>query len=142
MDDRADKNDLRAQDDLRASTVAIVSAYLAHNPMPADAVPAFIQSIFDSVAGLGQIAATPALEQTPAVPIAQSLTDDAIICLEDGLPFKSLKRHLRTKYDLTPDAYRQKWGLPHDYPMVAPSYAKARSKLARESGLGRKKGPR
>lgn len=142
MGDKDDKNDSAAQDDLRAATVKVVAAYLAHNPLPAADVPDFIQSVYDSFLRLGRGDDTAATEQTPAVPIAQSLTEDAIICLEDGLPFKSLKRHLRTKYDLTPDAYRQKWGLPHDYPMVAPSYAKARSKLARESGLGRKKGQR
>ncbi|MEO1143203.1 MAG: MucR family transcriptional regulator, partial [Pseudomonadota bacterium] len=76
----------------------------------------------------------------PAVPIKKSMTDDYIICLEDGKQFKSLKRHLRSHYDLSPEEYREKWGLPHDYPMVAPNYAKARSKLARDMGLGRKPG--
>ena len=76
----------------------------------------------------------------PAVPVKKSLTDDYIICLEDGKKFKSLKRHLRSHYDLSPDEYREKWGLPHDYPMVAPNYAKARSQLARDMGLGRKPG--
>ncbi len=73
----------------------------------------------------------------PAVAIADSLTEDYLICLEDGKPFKSLKRHLRTKFDMTPEAYREKWGLPHDYPMVAPNYAKERSKLAKKMGLGK-----
>ena len=74
------------------------------------------------------------------MPIKKSITDDYIICLEDGKQFKSLKRHLSSKYDMTPDEYRQRWGLPADYPMVAPAYAAARSKLAREMGLGRKAG--
>jgi len=75
--------------------------------------------------------------QLPAVPIEESLRDDAIVCLEDGLEFQSLKRHLRVKYNLTPDAYRSKWGLPRDYPMVAPDYARRRSALAKRSGLGK-----
>jgi len=78
-----------------------------------------------------------ALGQTPAVPIEESLRDDALVCLEDGLEFQSLKRHLRVKYNLTPDAYRAKWGLPRDYPMVAPAYARRRSALAKRSGLGK-----
>ncbi len=75
--------------------------------------------------------------QTPAVPVEDSLRDDALVCLEDGLEFQSLKRHLRVKYNLTPDAYREKWGLPRDYPMVAPDYARRRSALAKRSGLGK-----
>jgi len=75
--------------------------------------------------------------QTPAVPIEESLRDDALVCLEDGLEFQSLKRHLRVKYNLTPEAYREKWGLPRDYPMVAPDYARRRSALAKRSGLGK-----
>jgi predicted transcriptional regulator len=80
--------------------------------------------------------------QKPAVPIKKSVTDDYIICLEDGRKFKSLKRHLRSSYDLTPEAYRAKWNLPHDYPMVAPNYAARRSTLAKQIGLGRKRAPR
>lgn len=76
-------------------------------------------------------------DMRPAVPIADSLRDDALVCLEDGLEFQSLKRHLRVKYNLTPDAYREKWGLPRDYPMVAPDYARRRSALAKRSGLGK-----
>jgi len=79
----------------------------------------------------------PAHGQVPAVPIDESLRDDALVCLEDGLEFQSLKRHLRVKYNLTPDAYREKWGLPRDYPMVAPDYARRRSALAKRSGLGK-----
>jgi len=79
----------------------------------------------------------PSHGQVPAVPIEDSLRDDALVCLEDGLEFQSLKRHLRVKYNLTPDAYREKWGLPRDYPMVAPDYARRRSALAKRSGLGK-----
>ena len=120
-------------------TADIITAYVAANTVAAEALPALITSVFETIDELASGAASLLTTQEPAVPIEQSLTDDAIICLEDGLPFKSLKRHLRTKYDLTPEAYREKWGLPVDYPMVAPNYAKQRSALARESGLGRRK---
>lgn len=123
-------------------TAEIVSAKLAAHDVKTEALPSLIQTVFAAL----QEVAYPAMSDPeasmpkPAVPIEQSLTDDAIICLEDGLPFQSLKRHLRVKYNLTPEAYREKWGLPRDYPMVAPAYAKRRSALAKRSGLG--KGPR
>lgn len=116
----------------------IVTAYVSANAVEPQALPALMNSVFETLAALSEAKAEPENRQEPAVPIETSVSEDVIICLEDGLPFKSLKRHLRTKYDLTPDAYREKWGLPADYPMVAPSYAKQRSKLARESGLGRR----
>lgn len=119
----------------------IVVAYLGNNTVNADQVPSLYEKVFD---GLVKIAKAPlevdeGPELNPAVPIADSLSDDAIICLEDGLPFQSLKRHLRVKYSLTPEAYRKKWGLPADYPMVAPNYAKRRSALAKKTGLGKNK---
>lgn len=117
----------------------IVTAYLAGNTLAPEALPQLITDVFDTVEKLYDGDDATVTTQTPAVPIENSVTDDAIICLEDGLPFKSLKRHLRTKYELTPAAYREKWGLPSDYPMVAPNYAKQRSELARKSGLGRRK---
>ncbi len=120
-------------------TADIITAYVGANTVAAENLPALITSVFETIDELASGAASLLTTQEPAVAIEQSLTDDAIICLEDGLPFKSLKRHLRTKYDLTPEAYREKWGLPVDYPMVAPNYAKQRSALARESGLGRRK---
>lgn len=120
-------------------TTDIVTAYVSHNAVEADALPGLIASVHDTLLRLASAEPPKEPKPVPAVPIAESLTDDAIICLEDGQPFKSLKRHLRTKYDLTPEAYRKKWDLPADYPMVAPNYAKARSKLARQSGLGRSK---
>ncbi len=100
-----------------------------------------IASVHSALQNVGQPAAAAPVEveQKPAVSIRKSVTPDYIICLEDGLKFKSLKRHLRTKYDLTPDAYRTKWGLPNDYPMVAPSYAEARSNLAKQMGLGQQR---
>ncbi len=117
----------------------IVSAYVAGNVIAPEAMPSLITDVFETLERLAAGDQNKVTTQEPAVPIEQSVTDDAIICLEDGLPFKSLKRHLRTKYELTPAAYKEKWGLPVDYPMVAPNYAKQRSKLARQSGLGRRK---
>lgn len=116
----------------------IVTAYVGFNTLAPEALPALMTSVFETLETLAAGKDEPKNTQAPAVPIDTSVTEDAIYCLEDGLPFKSLKRHLRTKYDLTPEAYREKWGLPLDYPMVAPSYAKQRSILARESGLGRR----
>lgn len=120
-------------------TAQIVSAYVGNNTM----VPADVPKLIEDVSGaLGQAAANSALpleaELTPAVPVRKSVTPDYIICLEDGKRFKSLKRHLRTYYDLSPEEYREKWGLSYDYPMVAPNYAAARSALAKKLGLGRK----
>jgi len=119
--------------------VSLVSAYVSYNEVAADDLPDLMRAVHTTLEDIETGGASRVTTETPAVPIEQSVTEDAIICLEDGLPFKSLKRHLRSKYDLTPEAYRQKWGLPADYPMVAPSYAKQRSALARESGLGRNK---
>lgn len=121
-----------------ALTRDIVAAYVSANTVQPTALPALISSVYDTLHQLETAPESGVTTQEPAISIEASVTDDAIICLEDGLPFKSLKRHLRTKYDLTPAAYREKWGLPADYPMVAPNYAKQRSKLARESGLGRR----
>ncbi|PSC06804.1 transcriptional regulator [Alsobacter soli] len=115
----------------------IVSAYVANNTISATDLPALIASVHGA---LNQVAngkvEEPAPELKPAVPIKKSITPDAIICLEDGKAFKSLKRHLATKYGMTPDDYRARWGLPKDYPMVAPNYAAARSALAKTMGLG------
>ena len=116
----------------------IVAAYVSHNAVSPEQLPTLFETVYASVL---QVAKTEEgaqeLLQDPAVPIADSLTDDAIICLEDGQSFQSLKRHLRVKYNLTPEAYRKKWGLPADYPMVAPNYAKRRSALAKKTGLGK-----
>ena len=116
----------------------IVSAYVGNNSLAADELPALIQSTYEALmAAEDTKRPEPEKAPVPAVPIKDSLTDDFIICLEDGKPFKSLKRHLRTKFDMTPESYREKWGLPRDYPMVAPNYAKERSKLAKKMGLGK-----
>lgn len=122
----------------------VVSAYVANNRMMAQDLPAFIQAVHDT---LSQMSSAPGGDSVgeppkPAVPIKRSVTDDYIVCLEDGQKFKSLKRHLRSSYNLTPEQYRARWNLPHDYPMVAPNYAAHRSQLAKQIGLGRKRSRR
>ncbi|HEU4519779.1 MAG TPA: MucR family transcriptional regulator [Microvirga sp.] len=118
----------------------IVSAYVSKNSLPSTELPALINSVHGTLAKIasGQVEEAP-VALTPAVPVKKSVTPDYIICLEDGKKFKSLKRHLRTTYDLTPEQYRSKWGLPAEYPMVAPNYAKARSELAKSMGLGQQR---
>jgi predicted transcriptional regulator len=118
-------------------TADIVAAYVSHNSLAMDALPALIHSVDQCLKRLGQPAAPKQeLELVPAVPIKKSVSPDFIICLEDGKAFKSLKRHLKAAYDMTPEDYRTKWRLAPDYPMVAPNYAAARSALAKSSGLG------
>ena len=121
-------------------TADIVSAYVAHNPVPVADLPKLIEKVHATLTEIetsGSAEVTPELK--PAVAVRKSVTDDHIVCLEDGKKFKSLKRHLRTRYDMSPDEYREKWKLPSDYPMVAPNYAKQRSDLARKMGLGQSK---
>ncbi|MBX3580402.1 MAG: MucR family transcriptional regulator [Rhizobiaceae bacterium] len=119
-------------------TAEIVAAYVANNPVPASNLSELIATVHQAVSGLGK-PSTPSVEaQTPAVNPKKSVHADYIVCLEDGKRFKSLKRHLMTHYGLSPEEYRVKWGLPHDYPMVAPNYAAQRSELAKKMGLGRK----
>lgn len=118
-------------------TAEIVSAYVGHNTIAPEELPGLIHKVFAALNGASAGAASAAAPQSePAVPIRKSITPDYLICLEDGKKFKSLKRHLHTHYNLTPDEYREKWGLPRDYPMVAPNYAQARSRLAKKMGLG------
>lgn len=125
--------------DLVVFTGEIVSAYVSHNSISTHDLPTLISSVHAALKTLGAAAPVEAaLELKPAVPIKKSVTADFIICLEDGKKFKSLKRHLMTHFQMTPDDYRTKWGLPDDYPMVAPSYAAVRSTLAKSNGLGRK----
>lgn len=118
----------------------IVSAYVSHNSVPSTEIPNLISQVYSALKRVSgaQLAAT-AEPPKPAVPIKRSVTPEHIVCLEDGLKFKSLKRHLRSRYNLTPDQYREKFGLPPDYPMVAPNYAAARSKLAKDMGLGQQR---
>jgi predicted transcriptional regulator len=121
-------------------TADIVSACVANNPVPVADIPALIQRVHSVLVDLDSRAPDEdRADLRPAVPIKKSVTDDFIVCLEDGLKFKSLRRHLRTRYGMTPEQYREKWGLPSDYPMVSPNYARQRSELARKSGLGRTK---
>ena len=116
----------------------IVSAYVSNNPVPAADLPGLIRDIHGALTRLSANPGDAAPEAArPAVSLKKSVGQDFIVCLEDGLKFKSLKRHLRTKYSMTPEQYREKWGLPADYPMVSPSYARARSRLAKQMGLGR-----
>ena len=117
----------------------IIAAYVRGNELAPEKLSGLIQTVHATLQELAYPAPKPEDLPQPKYDIATSVTDDVIYCLEDGKPFKSLKRHLRTKYNLTPDAYREKWGLPTDYPMVAPSYARERAKIARVSGLGRGK---
>lgn len=123
--------------ELLEMTADIVSAYVGNNSVSAEALPALIANIHAALSSVsnGPVEAEPEPKE-PAVPIRKSIAPDFLICLEDGRKFKSLKRHLRTKYDMSPEEYRTKWGLPKDYPMVAPNYAKARSELAKSMGLG------
>lgn len=127
-------------EDVISLAADIVAAYVINNTVPAAELPELIKSVQQALlaaaaAGVEQ----PKQELKPAVPVRKSVTPDHIVCLEDGKKFKSLKRHLRTHYDMSPDEYRQKWGLPADYPMVAPNYAAARSALAKKMGLGQKR---
>lgn len=115
----------------------IVSAYVSNNSVNATELPSLISEVHTALLRVSNGTAEPAAEAPrPAVTVKKSITPEYIICLEDGKKFKSLKRHLRTRYHMTPEDYRAKWGLPHDYPMVAPNYAKARSDLAKKMGLG------
>jgi predicted transcriptional regulator len=123
--------------DLLGMTTEIVSAYVGNNTVTSAELPALIQSIHRALSGVTQpLEALDLTPKEPAVPVKRSITPDFLICLEDGRKFKSLKRHLRTKYNLSPEDYWAKWGLPKDYPMVAPNYARARSDLAKQMGLG------
>jgi predicted transcriptional regulator len=131
------ERDARPHSSLIELVSQIVSAYVAHNPVPVAELPRLIERVHATLAEIdGAPAVEPKSELKPAVPVRKSVTDDHIVCLEDGKKFKSLKRHLRTRYDMSPEEYREKWGLAPDYPMVAPNYAKQRSDLARKMGLG------
>ncbi|MYZ48372.1 MucR family transcriptional regulator [Propylenella binzhouense] len=129
------------QDSLIELTAEIVSAYVSNNSISSAELTGLINQVHSALVRSSGGKAEPEAEPPkPAVPPKKSVMPDYIICLEDGKKFKSLKRHLRTHYNLTPEQYREKWGLPADYPMVAPNYAQARSQLAKEMGLGQKRG--
>jgi predicted transcriptional regulator len=118
-------------------TAQIVSAHVSNNAVSRDALPDLIQQVFTTLMAAGTEQAEPERLQ-PAVPIKKSVFPEYIVCLEDGKKLKMLKRHLQTSYNMTPEQYRERWGLAHDYPMVAPKYAEHRSELAKKIGLGRK----
>lgn len=121
-------------------TADIVSAYVSNNTVVVADLPSLISDVHDALNRASARSAQPVREELkPAVSVKKSVTPDYIICLEDGKKFKSLKRHLRTHYDMSPEEYRDKWGLTHDYPMVAPNYARARSDLAKKMGLGQRR---
>lgn len=123
-----------------ALTANIVSAYVSNNTVPAGDIPALINQVHSALSRVsGQQPVSMSEPAKPAVPVKRSVTPEYIVCLEDGKKFKSLKRHLRTQYNMTPEQYREKWGLPPDYPMVAPNYARARSALAKQMGLGQQR---
>jgi predicted transcriptional regulator len=123
--------------DLVGLTAQIISAYVSNNSVGAADLPAMIGEVHEALSKAAQrLGPAEREELRPAVALKKSVTPDYIVCLEDGKKFKSLKRHLRTHYNLSPEEYREKWGLPHDYPMVAPNYAAARSELAKQMGLG------
>jgi len=123
--------------ELLEMTADIVSAYVGNNSVSASELPGLIANIHAALSQVtGGVAEVEPEPKEPAVPVRKSISPDFLICLEDGRKFKSLKRHLRTKYDMSPEEYRAKWNLPKDYPMVAPNYAKARSELAKQMGLG------
>jgi predicted transcriptional regulator len=138
MDKREGVQDMASQPSALIELAAdIVSAYVSNNTVAASELPTLIRDVHAALARVQVGPQAPVAEAPkPAVAARRSVHDDYIICLEDGKKFKSLKRHLRTQYNMTPEQYREKWGLPPDYPMVAPNYAKARSALAKEMGLG------
>ena len=125
-------------EDLLRLSSEVVASYVANNTVNSSVLPELIRSVHQSLAGLGKAEpARPAEKQKPAVPISRSVNDDYIVCLEDGKRLKMLKRYLRSKFNLSPDEYRRKWGLPPEYPMVAPAYATRRSEFAKKIGLGK-----
>ena len=128
-------------DRFRRLTAQIVVAHVAHNQLDVAEVPSLIETVHKALVSLGKATEEP-VRQEPAVPIKKSVFPDYIVCLEDGKKLKMLKRHLATRYNLTPEQYRARWNLPADYPMVAPAYAEKRRELAKKIGLGRKPAPK
>ena len=137
MAQNSENNGLRSDDILKLAT-EIVAAYVSNNPIPVSEVPAMIKSVHSTLGGLGGgLVGEIQLSQKPAIAVKRSVNPDFIVCLEDGKKLKMLKRYLRSNYGMTPEEYRSKWGLPADYPMVAPNYAAQRSEFAKKIGLGR-----
>jgi predicted transcriptional regulator len=131
-------SEIKSAPNILALTAQIVSAHVAHNAVAASALPGLIQEVHRTLSAIESVPVPASQRPEPAVPIAKSVTPEFIICLEDGKKMKMLKRHLRTSFSMTPEQYRERWGLPLDYPMVAPRYAKQRSSLAKKIGLGTK----
>ncbi|KCZ48219.1 MULTISPECIES: MucR family transcriptional regulator [unclassified Hyphomonas] len=127
------------QVDVLGMTTGIVSSFVSNNTVPASDLPGLIRSVHDAILSLSEEDSNNAEALSPAVPISKSITPDFLICLEDGRKLKMLRRYLRSRYSMTPEEYRERWNLPADYPMVAPNYAKLRSKHAKNIGLGKKK---
>ena len=127
------------QEELLRMTTDVVASYLSHNSMPADNVPDLIHSVHTAMKEVSGIEMKQESKSKPAVSVAKSISDDYIVCLEDGKKLKMLKRYLRSQYNMSPDDYRRKWNLPSDYPMVAPAYSRKRSQFAKDIGLGRGK---
>jgi predicted transcriptional regulator len=136
----SEENDLK--ETLITLTADIVAAHVSNNSVAVSDLPTLIQNVHGALVGLGGPAVVPAVKLEPAVSIRASIKPDYIVCLDDGKKLKMLKRHLMTHYGITPDEYRTKWGLPADYPMVAPNYAEQRRTLAKKIGLGTKRGKR
>lgn len=137
MAQNLESNGVRSDDILKLAT-EIVAAYVSNNPIPVSEVPAMIKSVHTTLGGLGGgLPGEIPLAQKPAIAVKRSVNPDFIVCLEDGKKLKMLKRYLRSNYGMTPEEYRSKWGLPADYPMVAPNYAAQRSEFAKKIGLGR-----
>jgi len=129
-----------SRDVLMELTADVVAAYVSHNSLPVSDLPTLIRDVYGALDRAGPAVPAPEAEKPrPAVPVKKSVGDDFIVCLEDGKKFKSLKRHLMTHYNMTPEEYRERWDLAPDYPMVAPNYAAARSRLAKQMGLGQKR---
>ena len=126
--------------ELMALTTDIVASHVSNNTVAVADLPSLIQQVYAALSGLGNAPAGSASRPHPAVPIKKSVLPEYIVCLEDGKKLKMLKRHLKTRYNMSPEEYRERWGLPSDYPMVAPAYAQQRSDLAKKIGLGTKRG--
>ena len=139
LEKKMDNDHNHYQSDIVELAAEIVASYVAHNSVPSNELSGLIGNVYSALATIGRHPQAEMKHQEPAVSVKKSITADYLVCLEDGKKFKSLKRHLRTKYDLSPEEYRAKWGLPADYPMVAPNYATARSNLALAMGLGQKR---
>ncbi|MEO8714487.1 MAG: MucR family transcriptional regulator [Acetobacteraceae bacterium] len=129
--------DSPANQNMLGLTAQIVAAHVSNNPVSPEALPSLIQEVYKTLSGVGREPPVPERPQ-PAVPVKRSIFPDYIVCLEDGKKLKMLKRHLKTSYNMSPDQYRDRWGLASDYPMVAPNYARHRSSLAKKIGLGTK----